>query len=31
MLMDVGFQIKDEWYQLGRFYFKYHIIVAEKN
>ena len=30
-LTDIGFQIRDEWYQPGRFYFPYHIIVAEKN
>lgn len=29
-LADIGFQIKDEWYQPGRFYYPYHIIVAEK-
>lgn len=30
-LIDIGFQIKDEWYQPGRFYFPYHLIVCEKN
>lgn len=30
-LAGIGFQIKDEWYQPGRFYYPYHIIVAEKN
>lgn len=30
-LIDIGFQVKDEWYQPGRFYFPYHLIVCEKN
>ena len=30
-LIDIGFQIKDEWYQPGRFYYPYHVIVVEKN
>ena len=29
-LTDIGFRIKHEWYQPGRFYYPYHIIVAEK-
>ena len=30
-LINIGFQIKDEWYQPGRFYFPYHVIVGEKS
>lgn len=30
-LKDIGFEIKDEWYQPGRFYYPYHLVVAEKN
>ena len=30
-LVDIGFQIKDEWYQPGRFDSPYHLIVCEKN
>lgn len=30
-LINIGFQIKDEWYQPGRFYFPYHLIVGEKS
>ena len=30
-LTGIGFQIKDEWYQPGRFYYPYHVIVVEKN
>ncbi len=29
-LISIGFKIKDEWYQPGRVYFPYHLIVAEK-
>lgn len=29
-LTEIGFQIKDEWHQPGRFYYTYHIIVGEK-
>lgn len=29
-LLDIGFKINTEWYQEGRFYYSYHMIVAEK-
>lgn len=29
-LIDIGFRINTEWYQEGRFYYSYHVIVAEK-
>lgn len=29
-LIDIGFQIIDEWYQSGRFDYKYHLVVGEK-
>jgi len=30
MMIDIGFHIEDEWYQPGRFYFPYHLIVGRK-
>jgi hypothetical protein len=30
MMISIGFMIKDEWYQPGRFYYPYHLIVGEK-
>lgn len=30
IMVDIGFEIKDEWYQPGRFYYPYHLIVGEK-
>jgi len=30
MMVNVGFQIKNEWHQSGRFYYLYHLIVVEK-
>lgn len=29
-LVNMGFRVKDEWYQLPRFYYYYHLLVLEK-